>query len=126
MIFVDADVFMYAVGRNHPLRMPSRQFFTISRVSSVPLCTSAEVLQELMHAFISANRQARLDAALRLAGDACGQIWDVEVADVRLAHTLQPSYSGLSSRDLVHVASCRRRDVREIKTWDRGLAAAFG
>lgn len=125
MIFVDTNVFMYAVGREHPLRDPARKFFAQAKAEGIPLCSSAEVLQELMHAFISTNRLERLDVAMRLTSDATVRIWDVEAADVRLAHTLMPRYAGLSARDLVHLASCRRRDVRTIKTWDRALAAAF-
>jgi hypothetical protein len=29
------------------------------------------------------------------------------------------------ARDLLHLASCKRRDVRQIKTYDRALAAAL-
>ena len=78
-----------------------------------------------MYAFISTGRVERLDAAMRLATDATARIWDIEPADVRLAHTLLSSYPSLSARHLVHLASCRRRDVRTIKTWDRALASAF-
>lgn len=125
MIFVDTNVFMYAVGREHPLRDPARKFFAQAKAEGTPLCSSAEVLQELMHAFISTSRLERLEVAMRLASDATAKIWSIEAADVQLAHTLMPRYAGLSARDLVHLASCRRRDVRTIKTWDRALAAAF-
>jgi len=125
MIFVDANVFMYAVGREHPLRDPARRFFAESKSEGAPLCSSAEVLQELMHAFVSTRRLERLEVAMRLADNAMARIWDIEAADVQLAHTLVPRYPSLSARDLVHLASCRRRDVRAIKTWDRALASAF-
>ena len=45
MMFVDANVFMYAVGRPHPLREEARQFFLDHPANT--LVTSAEVLQEL-------------------------------------------------------------------------------
>ena len=43
MIFVDTNVFMYAVGKPHPLQSRARDFFSESLLNMEPLCTSAEV-----------------------------------------------------------------------------------
>ena len=64
MIFVDTNVFMYAVGRPHPLRSRARDFFNEAVLNSQPLCTSAEVLQELMHAYLPVRRTEALADAL--------------------------------------------------------------
>ena len=62
LIFVDTNVFMYAVGREHPLRKPAQQFFERALARSrVSLYTSAEVLQELLHAYIPVQRMATLE-----------------------------------------------------------------
>jgi predicted nucleic acid-binding protein len=53
------------------------------------------------------------------------ETWPVEADDVRLARTLVTRHAGLGARDLLHLACCKRRAVGEIKTFDRGLAAAF-
>ncbi len=45
MIFVDTNVIMYAVGREHPLRAEARAFFEKSLAANEALVTSAEVLQ---------------------------------------------------------------------------------
>lgn len=47
MIYVDTNVFIYAVGRSHPLRSEARDFFISARASGITLVTSAAVLQEL-------------------------------------------------------------------------------
>ena len=52
MTFVDTNVYMYAVGRAHPLRAAARAFFAQAAREHLPLCTSAEILLELMHAHI--------------------------------------------------------------------------
>lgn len=45
MIFVDTNVFMYAVGRPHPLQPEARAFFLQAvEARDLRLCTSAEVL----------------------------------------------------------------------------------
>ena len=58
MIFVDTNVFMYAVGRPHAFKQPARDFFTEAQQSHMPLCTSAEVLQELAHAYFPPGGRA--------------------------------------------------------------------
>lgn len=88
--------------------------------------TSAEVLQELLHAYLPVGRQSTLDAALTLVAGCVAETWPVEASDVHLARALEGEHPGLSARGLVHLACCLRRDVRRIMTHDRGLAAASG
>lgn len=126
MIFVDTNVFMYAVGGKHPLRSEARRQLLDAAERSLPLVTSAEVLQELLHAYLPVGRQATLDAALTLVAGSVVEVWPVEAEDVHLARALDGEHPALSARDLVHVASCRRRGVAEAMTFDRGLAAALG
>ncbi len=126
MIFVDTNVFMYAVGRPHPLREEARAFFQDTLDRATPLVTSAEVLQELMHAYLPVERFGTLDAAFSLAAGRISTVWPVEEEDVRFARVLVDRYPQLGARDLLHLASCQRRGVRTIKTFDRGLKAAAG
>lgn len=125
MIFVDTNVFMYAVGRDHPLRLPAREFFDRSLDHKQRLVTSAEVTQELLHAYLPVGRVATLDSALTLARS-LAEIWPVDVADVVHARILHNRHPGLGARDLLHLACCQRRGVAQIKTFDVALASAFG
>lgn len=125
MIFVDANVLMYAVGGEHPHRRPARTFFEESLREGEPLATSAEVLQELQHAYLRPGRLATLDAALALARARIPIVWPVEAEDVELARLLADRHPDLGARDLLHLACCRRRGVRRVRTFDRKLAAAF-
>ena len=122
MIFVDTNVFTYAVGRPHPLRDPAREFFAACVRERAQLCTSAEVLQELIHAYLPAGRIQALDAALALVSHTNVEVWPLEKTDVALARQLHDQHPSLQARDLCHLASCRRRDVQEIKTFDKSLA----
>ena len=125
MIFVDANVIMYAVGREHPLRGKAQAFFESALTQATPLATSAEVLQELLHAYLAADRPSTLGAALTLVEGRIPTVWSVDPDDVYLARTLAESYPALSARDLVHLACCTRREVTRIKSFDRALASAF-
>ncbi|HUF76290.1 MAG TPA: type II toxin-antitoxin system VapC family toxin [Longimicrobiales bacterium] len=125
VIFVDTNLFMYAVGREHPLRAEAQDFFLEQVESGTPLVTSSEVLQELLHAYVPVGRLATLDAALELATSRTQHIWSVEREDVETARHLVTGHPGLGARDLLHLACCMRRGVSSIRTFDRGLAAAM-
>ena len=122
MTFVDANVLMYAVGKPHPLQSRAQEFFDESMRNRRSLCTSAEVIQELMHTYLRANRPYTLDSALELVTRAGMEVWPLEEADVTLARRLHDRYPALGARDLCHLASCRRRGVSEMMTFDRALA----
>ena len=125
MTFVDTNVVMYAVGRAHPLKEEARQFFEEALRDRTPLATSAEVLQELLHTYLPVARLETLDAALELVESRVETIWSVEAEDVHLARSLVGAHGELGARDLLHLACCRRREVDQMKTFDRPLAAAF-
>jgi len=126
VIFVDTNVIMYAVGGSHPLKGKAREFFTgLVSGREGKACTSAEVLQELLHAYLPVHRNRTLQAAFELVEGCIADIWPVEPADVFLAHELSGRHPALGARDLIHLACCRRRSVRRMITFDRGLAAAF-
>ncbi|MYA08759.1 MAG: type II toxin-antitoxin system VapC family toxin [Holophagales bacterium] len=126
MIFVDTNVFMYAVGRPHPLRDTARRFLAECIHNATPLCTSAEVVQELVHAYLPVARLQALDRALSLITRARVEVWSLEHEDVTLARQLHELHPTLGARDLCHLASCRRRGVREVRTFDQALGAIAG
>jgi hypothetical protein len=124
VVFVDTNVFVYAVGRPHPLREEAQHSLRDRVAAGVPLATSAEVLQELLHIYLPVGRLASLDAALHLARDLT-TIWPVEASDVAAARDMAAVESGLGARDLLHLAVCRRRAATGLLTFDHALAAAF-
>ena len=126
MIFVDTNVFIYAVGRPHPLKEPAREFLRESNRNRTPLSTSAEVLQELVHAYLPVRRLETVDAAMSLISSAGVEVWPLEEEDVTLARQLHEQHPTLQARDLCHLASCHRRGVSQVKTFDQGLHAVAG
>jgi uncharacterized protein len=126
VIFVDTNVLMYAVGREHPLRREAQGFFQgAMKGGRNELCTSVEVLQELLHAYLPVNRVRTLDAALSLARSCIPVVFPIDVADVRAARGLSDTNPQLGARDLLHLAVCRRHSVGDVRTYDRALLAAF-
>jgi len=125
MIFVDTNVFVYAVGRPHPLREQARALLAKHMEGHTPLVTSAEVLQELMHVYLPVGRIETLDAALALA-NGLTTVLPVDATDVRAARDLVVGHPGLGARDLLHLAICARYEATNILSFDRALVAAFG
>jgi hypothetical protein len=124
VIFLDSNVFVYAVGRAHPLRDTARTMLREAVARRDPTATSAEVPQELLHVYLPVGRLATLDAALHLARDLT-TIWPIDASDVAAARDLAAVRPGLSARDLLHLATCRRHGATEVMSFDRALVAAF-
>lgn len=122
--FVDTNIFVYAVGRAHPLREAAQLLLRERLEQRVPLATSAEVLQELLHIYLPVGRLQTLDAALRLAADLT-TTWPIDDSDVHAARDLATSAPGLGARDLLHLAVCRRYGAGELLSFDRALVSAF-
>lgn len=97
----------------------------MSNGNRTPLCTSAEVLEELVHAYLPVARVEALDASMELVARARVQVWPLE-EDVTLARQLHEQHLMLGARDLCHLASCRRRGVSEVMTFDQALRAVTG
>lgn len=125
MIYVDSNVFIYAVGRSHPLRSEAQDFFISSRAGGKKLVTSAEALQELMHVYLPVGRIETLDAALQLAVGGTDEIFPIGADIVMHARRLAESHRTLSARVLLHLSVCQLRKIHELKTFDRGLRVAF-
>ena len=118
MIFVDTNVLMYAVGAPHPLQGAAREFLDESTRLHTPLCTSAEVLQELSHAYLSAGRVPALEAAMTLVARAGVEVWPLDEADVTLAQQLHVQHPGLSARGSLpprELSPARRRSDHDLR-----------
>lgn len=125
MIFVDTNIFIYAIGTAHPLKKAARQFLESYADSHQQLCTSAEVLQELLHVYLRSDRAQAFERCMNMVQQLNVRVWPLDHEDVALAAKLSATHPALSARDLCHLACCRRRGVRRIKTFDRALASAF-
>ena len=126
MIFVDTNVFMYAVGRSHSLQDAAQDFFVEAAESNLRLFTSAEVLQELMHVYEATGRMDTFAVAMDLVDRSTAEVWPLEREDIELARQLYAQYPELSARDLCHLASCRRRGISRVKTFDQAFLAVAG
>ena len=127
-IFVDANVPIYAAGRAHPLKGPSSEVLRLAAIRPRDFFTDAEVLQELLHRYLSLRMWPEgREAVLSFAGLMRGSVESVKEEDVRRAAGLADDYHpGLSARDLLHAAVMMRLGARRLVTADKKFDTLAG
>ena len=126
MVFVDSNVPMYVAGRDHPLRDPARRFLERARSGEVDICTSTEVLQEILYRYAALKRLDLAASVYDLFVQICPTVLPVTLADTDRARALLVSSRGISVRDAVHAAVMLNHDISEIATFDEGFDAIAG
>lgn len=121
-IFVDTAVFMYSAGPEHPLRRSCQALIIGVGAGTIDGVTSAEVLQEILHRFVSIQRPERGISMARDAMDLLGPVLPVTHAVMARVPALIERYVGLATRDLVHVATCLEAGIDTIVTTDAAMA----
>jgi uncharacterized protein len=126
VIFVDANVPMYLIGRDHPHKVDAQSIVERLAGERRRLVTSSEMFQEILHRFISTDRRDKIELAFETLQAIVDQVLAVESADVFAAKDLVHSHPQLSARDAVHIAMIRRREIAEILSFDRGFDTVAG
>ena len=121
MILVDSNVPMYLVGASHPHKTDAQHILERLVADRERLVTDAEVLQEILHRYVSIGRreaiQRAFDALLAVVDD----VFTIDRSVVERAKSLVLAYATLSARDAIHVASMQRHDCRHIISFDSGF-----
>ncbi|MBK5256748.1 MAG: type II toxin-antitoxin system VapC family toxin [Vicinamibacteria bacterium] len=121
MIFVDSNIPMYVAGRDHPNREPARRFLEAARAGRADLCTSVEVLQEILHRYVGLKRPDLAAEVYELFIEVCPVVFPVTLSDTDRAKSLIGSVVGISVRDAVHAAVMLNNQVTQIATFDAGF-----
>ena len=121
MIFVDSNIPMYVAGREHPNREPSLHFLELARSGVIDICSSAEVLQEILYRYTRINHAELGYQVYELFASICPVILPVTVADTDRARDLLREISGPGVRDVLHAAVMLNHGIDEIATFDKGF-----
>ena len=118
-VFIDANVPIYAAGREHPYKQPCARILRILADDPQRFVTDSEVLQEIMHRYLASGRWTLGREVVREFAEAMrGRIEPVHAEDVILASELADRHPGVSARDLVHAAVMQRLEVEHIISAD--------
>jgi predicted nucleic acid-binding protein len=121
MVFVDSNVPMYVAGGDHPLREPARRFLERARRGEIEICTSTEVLQEILDRYVGLGRPDLAATVYDLFVQLCPVVLPVTLADTDRARSMLAGTPGVSVRDLLHAAVMLGHGITEIATYDAGF-----
>lgn len=122
----DTAVFVYAQGRDHPLREPCREIVARAARGELRGEASADLIQELAHQ--RHRRTGDRHEAVAAARDAAAlcTVHEVTREDALQGLDLFRAHEGLDARDAVFAAVAVRRGIEAILTSDRAFDAIPG
>lgn len=121
MIFIDSNVPMYLIGDEHPNKDRSRRIIEDAVAAGEVVCSSAEVLQELLHRYSLIRRPEFIEPAFAAVSSLADVIYSIAPADVERARRILTTTPRLSARDALHVAVMQAHDIGRIMSFDRGF-----
>ncbi len=121
MIFVDSNIPMYLVGAEHPHRREAA--IVLERILSekTRLVTNTEVLQEILHRYVSIHRKDFIQKAFDTLYGFVDEVNIVTELDIFAARDLALAYDGLSARDALHAAQMKRLKIETVFSFDKGF-----
>ena len=116
--FFDTNVFLYAAGKEHPLRRPCVDVLNKTARGELTAVTNAEVLQEILYVYWKRNQTEAGSSIFSDAKKLVQQIFPVDLDTVNEAHALLNKYPGIALRDAVHAATVLVNDIPLLITAD--------
>lgn len=105
-IYVDTNVFLYAIGTEHRYRDPCRELVRAMGARKLRAETSVETLQEIVHHRRRRGDQTATERARRAVA-LCEAVHPLDTEMALAALDLIDRHPGLPTRDAVHAATAR-------------------
>jgi uncharacterized protein len=121
VIFVDSNIPMYLVGASHPHKSDARRWLEELVSGRERLVTDAEVLQEILHRYVSIERPDAIQPAFDALLGVVDEVFAVDQAAVERAKQIVLGHKALSARDAVHLATMQIHGAKRILSFDRGF-----
>jgi predicted nucleic acid-binding protein len=119
VVLIDANVFMYAAGAEHPNKRPSLAYLERIAREEIDAVIDAEVLQEILHRYRALKRWPEGRQVYDLARRIVPVVLPVTVETLDAARTLMDRYDRISARDALHAAVAAAHGIPEICSYDR-------
>ena len=118
MIFLDANVWMYAAGGRHPNKRACVRLLEDIARGEVEATTSTEVLQEILHRYRALDRWRDGRRLYDLARTVVPNVVPITVQMTDRARELLDLHDGLMARDALHAATCERVGAHSLCSYD--------
>ena len=126
MKLIDANVFIYALGKDHPYKEPCERVLGLVKEGRAEASVDVEMLQEILHYYHSARVLDFGVRALRQIMAAFPNPLAVSASTVDRASGILLEHGQLQARDAVHAAVVLENDLEGIITADRGFEGIPG
>lgn len=121
MILIDANIFMYAAGTEHPHKGPSVALLRRVAGGEIDAAVDAEVLQEILHRYRAIRRWDEGREVYALARRIVPMVVAMTDQIVDRARDLLDDDARLGARDAVHAAVVLQRGMDGVCSYDRDL-----
>ena len=116
--FIDTNIFIYSVGRDHPLKSKCASVIRSIREGKIGAILNTEILQEILYRYQSIKELA---LGIRLAREAvllAEKILPVTERDLSSALRILESLPQIETRDAFHAATMINNGIKEIVSTD--------
>lgn len=116
-VFIDTNIFMYAIGAEHPFKRPSEKVIRKALDGEIEAVINTEVLQEVLYRYSAIGKpKIGYDLFDTIVGT-FATIWPVAREDLVDARRLQEKCS-IKTRDAIHAATMKRNGVNGLFSFD--------
>jgi predicted nucleic acid-binding protein len=126
VILVDSNIPMYLVGADGSLKVDASRLLERLVSARERLVTDAEVLQEILHRYVSIKRPDAIQPAFDALLGAVDEVLPIGVAEVLRAREIVLGSAVMSARDAIHVAVMEAHGISRILSFDRGFDGVPG
>ena len=117
-IFVDANIIMYVVGGEHPLRQPCQNVMARIAAGQIRAVVSCEVHQEILHRYLALGHPEKARQVSQKLEVVIPNTLPITMRDITRARQLTKHYPALPARDLLHVAVMLNNGITHILSAD--------
>lgn len=110
-VYVDSNVFLYAIGTEHRYRTPCRELVRAVGSKGLRGETSVETIQEIVHHRRRGGDQAATEHGRRAVA-LCDAVHPLDTEMALAALELIDRHPGLPTRDAMHAATARAVGIR--------------
>jgi hypothetical protein len=121
VIFVDSNIPMYLVGVPGPRKADTERLLERLLSDRERLVTDAEVLQEIIHRYVSINRREAIQPAFEVLLRITDQVFALDQSAAERAKEIVQGHLQLSARDALHLAIMEQHEIDRIFTFDSGF-----
>ena len=121
MILVDSNIPMYLVGAAHPHKTDAQRLIERLVSDRERLVTDAEVLQEILHRYVSINRREAIQAGYDALLGVVDLVLPVDGAAAIRAKEIVLGTRGITARDAIHLAIMEIHGIDRILSFDSGF-----